>query len=673
MVYEWETHKDTLKRLYVDEKRSVEDIISYMLTNHSFAPSKRAYQAQFRRWEFPSKHQPALKNDQLVARIKELWERNFSQTEMLHVLNEEEGYNIKSRELNRVRSKHRWLLRVPSGKTKDGADISPQAGDSNGEDDEDDDELQMTMQGPSYGLPVVPDLASQLKEERKRKMQAESAERWATKKRRRRTRQYAGMPADPPGPPRFPSETTLGESQAILELDKTAYNAIRDKFQSLCEGAGIVKKTIAGPEAWETAKQNLIGEFPQLQNALWVNKENEDRKKLALDVICSDVTKRMRSGGDKELLLADAKNILGLNPEESRKVRSAFYGILQADGFTSKVAMGPQRWTELKQRWIDESDMLRKILSRLDDAQSHDMKTRAVEALARDVMKRLRDDQSRGKASKRTRARSSEGLTGGEDFEGGAPVIDNIGEDASGFGTQMLVPPSAGDVQHGHAQSSRLVPDHHLLGSQMAMQVAMDPHLGPPMLLDPNSQNPFVNPHQQFLPGPSPMAAPSPFDPPQPPAPQVVFSTAPVTNTGAIPIYLRLLSPGTIDPRGDLDALKGKSISVPRNYINLTGIEYLEPAMLVFNAAPDVLRSAGVTLPDDAQTQLNDFGKVNVTGPNLPHGFSFMWARFDEFSLVGMAYAFEQRTLVRNTVVAYIKPTTEIADVSKQRKLKTKL
>lgn len=38
MVYDWETHKDTLKRLYVDEKRSVEDIISYMQTNHSFAP-----------------------------------------------------------------------------------------------------------------------------------------------------------------------------------------------------------------------------------------------------------------------------------------------------------------------------------------------------------------------------------------------------------------------------------------------------------------------------------------------------------------------------------------------------------------------------------------------------------------------------------------------------------
>lgn len=467
---------------------------------------------------------------------------------MLHILNEEDGYHIKSRELNRVRSKHRWLLRVPTEKTKDGANLSPHAGASNGEDEEDDDDLQMDMQAPSYGLPSVPNLALRLKEERDQKMQAESAERWAAKKRRRRTRQYAGMPADPPGPPRFPSETTLGESQAILGLDKKAYTAVRDKFQSLCESSGITKKTVAGPEAWESAKQSLIGESQQLQSVFWVNKENLDKKKLALDVICSDVTKRMRSGGDKEMLLADAKNILGLNPEESRTVRSAFYKILQADGFTSKVAMGPQRWKELKQRWIDESDMLRRILSRLDDAQSHEMKTRAVEALARDVMKRLRDDQSRGKGPKQARARSSEGPATGEEYQEDATVLDNMGEDVSAFGNQMLVPPSAGDSQHVHAHSSRLIPEQHLLGPQMGLQVPMDAHLGPAMLLDPNAQNPFVNPHQQFLGGPPPMEAPSPFDAPQPAPPPDVFQTVPITNAAPRPAYLQLLSPGNIDP-----------------------------------------------------------------------------------------------------------------------------
>ena len=34
---------------------------------------------------------------------------------MLRVLNEEDGFDIKERELMRVRAKNRWLLRVPNG------------------------------------------------------------------------------------------------------------------------------------------------------------------------------------------------------------------------------------------------------------------------------------------------------------------------------------------------------------------------------------------------------------------------------------------------------------------------------------------------------------------------------------------------------------------------------
>jgi hypothetical protein len=34
---------------------------------------------------------------------------------MLRILNEEDGFDIKERELMRVRAKNRWLLRVPNG------------------------------------------------------------------------------------------------------------------------------------------------------------------------------------------------------------------------------------------------------------------------------------------------------------------------------------------------------------------------------------------------------------------------------------------------------------------------------------------------------------------------------------------------------------------------------
>lgn len=578
MVYDWESHKDVLKSLYVFEKKPIEDIITHMRIHHSFTPSKRAYQAQFRRWDFPSKHQPALKNDQLVARVKELWERNLSQAEMLRILNQEDGFNIKSRELNRVRSKHRWLLRVPADRRDDDeaqhSPGGPMGGDddhnnnnssSNGngddhdhvDDDDDDAELMAGEQSP-LATPDAPDLASShLMEERRRQLESESAERWVTKKRRRRTRQYAGMPPDPPGPPRFPSETTLGESQAILGLDRATYNAIRDKFQSICEAAGVVKKTVAGPQAWEAAKQGLVAEFYQLQDAMWADKDdgsndnndnnnnnnnNMDRKRLALDVICSDVTKRMRSGGDKELLLADAKNILSLNPQESREVRAAFYRILQADGFTSKLAMGPGRWKELKQRWIDESQMLQRILSRLHDKHDHDMKIKAVEALARDVMKRLRDDQTRRKGVKQRRRAAPDDAAHGGGFDDGHTSIDVMGQDASGFASGMLVPAVADAGQHaGHSHPPRILPDHHLIDPQMGLHVAMDSsQLGPSLLLGSNTQSPFVDPNQQYLAGPTPLAAASPFDPSQPAAPAAVFQAVPATNTGTIPIYLRL-------------------------------------------------------------------------------------------------------------------------------------
>jgi hypothetical protein len=65
--------------------------------------------------EFPSKQNPAHKNVELVERVKQLWEHNTSQREMLRILNEEDGFDIKERELMRVRAKNRWLLRVPNG------------------------------------------------------------------------------------------------------------------------------------------------------------------------------------------------------------------------------------------------------------------------------------------------------------------------------------------------------------------------------------------------------------------------------------------------------------------------------------------------------------------------------------------------------------------------------
>lgn len=68
-------------------------------------------------------------------------------------------------------------------------------------------------------------------------------------------------------------------------------------------------------------------------------------------------------------------------------------------------------------------------------------------------------------------------------------------------------------------------------------------------------------------------------------------------------------------------------------------------------------------MPDNSPVILNGFGNLNKTAPNQPVGLAFAGAAFSEISLIEMAYAFEQRTMVRNQVKPWIQPKTELVDV----------
>jgi hypothetical protein len=374
-----------------------------MREEYNFVPSKRAFQQQFRRWGFPSKQNPAHRNADLVARVKELWENNYTQPQMLQTLTEE-GYEIKERELMRLRAKNRWLLRIPNG-TKSKApemetmeDLMQQIEDAAAEHVNDPTSPSMTngveAKPTKEGLDEILNKRQELQAKRK----AESDEKWASKKRRRRTKSYAGIEADPPGPPRFPSETTLDESKVILELDNKQYRAMRDQFQAMCEADGIIKKTLAGNEKWAAVKERLIQENESLQAVFWHDKSNEEQKRLALDVVCTDVTKRIRSVG-RRMTIAEAKNVLGINPEQSRNIRNSFYITLKDDKFTSKLETGLEHWNELKQQWVASSDILQEVFAQGEADPQYQEKQKALEALCRDVMKRLRDDQAKGKSA----------------------------------------------------------------------------------------------------------------------------------------------------------------------------------------------------------------------------------------------------------------------------------
>lgn len=347
-----------------------------------------------------------------MTRVKQLWETNTSQRDMLRVLNEE-GFQIKERELMRVRAKNRWLLRVPNGvKAQQAVLSSAQLPEDDGllalqqevyksPDSYNEPETFQTEPAisPNQSPGLSPEVVAKRKE-RLDRLKAESAERWAARKRRRRTRGWAGLPADPPGPPRFPSETTIDESKRYLDLDNVGYRQIRDRFQNICEKAGFIKKTIAGPEKWQEAKNTLIQESEHLQRVFWEDPNQLEAKSLALDVVCTDVTKRMRTL-ERRMTIAEAKNALGVNPEESRQIRNAFYNTLKNDHFTSKLEAGDEHWKELKEQWIGESELLQRILAPGPVDPENDTKLRAMEVLCRDVMKRLRDDQTKRDPSRR--------------------------------------------------------------------------------------------------------------------------------------------------------------------------------------------------------------------------------------------------------------------------------
>jgi hypothetical protein len=350
-------------------------------------------------------------NEELVARVRELWERNLTQKEMLRVL-AEEGYDINDRNLARLRTKHGLLLRVPvlplRGQSADRGDsIDAEDHQDDGEHGDHSEGGQEDIDGTSdgHGMSGFSPADAQVqnetfeafrqayREERKRRLEAEYYERWAAKKRRRHTKPYAGLPADPPGPPRFPSETTLAEAKEILQLDAAAYRTVRDKFYAICENAGVVKKTLAGPEKWEALKDQLVRESMHLRAAMW-DPTDMEQKKLAIDIIACDVTKRIRTA-NSAISLPEAKTILGLNPEQARELREAFCDILAKEKFTAKLEEGLEYFEALKQKWIAESELLSRVVASEHTDPDYRRKMKAINVICRNASNRYRDEKIR--------------------------------------------------------------------------------------------------------------------------------------------------------------------------------------------------------------------------------------------------------------------------------------
>ncbi|KAF2494656.1 amidase [Lophium mytilinum] len=112
---------------------------------------------------------------------------------------------------------------------------------------------------------------------------------------------------------------------------------------------------------------------------------------------------------------------------------------------------------------------------------------------------------------------------------------------------------------------------------------------------------------------------------------------------------------------GLLGALKNYSLDV------IVIPTFFSSSISAIIGAPVVTVPLG-SYPPNTTVVTNKRGDLNATAPNIPFGISFAGAKWSEADLIGYAYAFEQRTKVRDTIQPYIKPTTELSDVVAKRK-----
>ncbi|KAM7218658.1 amidase [Rhypophila decipiens] len=85
----------------------------------------------------------------------------------------------------------------------------------------------------------------------------------------------------------------------------------------------------------------------------------------------------------------------------------------------------------------------------------------------------------------------------------------------------------------------------------------------------------------------------------------------------------------------------------------------MAPGFAAIVGAPVVTVPLGA-YPDDTPIQKDRRGDLVAKGPGVPFGISFLGRKFDEAKLIGLAYAFEQKTQVRGKVKPYLAPWTQV-------------
>ncbi|KOS19145.1 hypothetical protein ESCO_000524 [Escovopsis weberi] len=560
MVYNWDQYEDICLELYINQNSTLGEIREYFKQTFGFSPSARAFQHHFHEWGFPAKREAAHRNLELVKRVEQLWEKNISHKEMLHILTDE-GFTIHYKELKNLRRKNGWRLWTPRQDTPSTAlaqvrsehatsggqafetivSISPESQDhgrvsgtpnvqsfTDGDGQDYDRGVMSPLRShgeqpthlsstapPGRGHYGAEDLAfsndfgtadghglmgMDSQSESPTCSGNETGERGAVRlpsppdaapgqktasrrKRERYKRDASGAMS------RFPSEMTLDEARTALGLDPKAYARVRLRFQQVCEKEKVVKKTLAGPQKWDDLMARLVRTTPELSCSIpppqprprprpeephHPHKRNKtipprdaDRRLQALDVICTDVTKRIRTA-ERRISMAGARTALGLNPREARGVRAAFEQVLAGAGIAAETcAVGSLDWDGLYRRWADRSDKVRALLGCAGEDREETLGLLLF--VARDVIKRIKDHARR----------SAKTLQGSSAEQTATPTGSASNRNRGGTMEQATAPGDPADLEAGEqganaAQITR--PSQHAAFEQTAVNHACSTH-----------------------------------------------------------------------------------------------------------------------------------------------------------------------------------------------------
>ena len=397
--YDWSDKRDICHKLYVEQKLPCPKIVEYFADHfklpESELPAARDFQRQFRKWSFPERIRKLNPDEEftLKERMRELFKENLRADGILEKLNEE-GWELDEYRFNVFRRRFGFTYRTATGdafnsntagKKRKGTAGDAVADENEGDERVDESDPTMTMQPTQPPLP--PEEAAR-RAQRRIELQIESDQLMQAKKRRRRIRGIGHLPADAPGmEPRYASETSLDECKAYLHLTNEVYTQLRTQYEAICTEMGVIKKSLCAEGQWQESKSRLIRENIHLASVLHPLQPDIDKRTNALDCICADVTKRMRDM-QKRLTVADASNVLGLNPLQSKQIRRVLYEILEADQFTTVFECGKERYEELQQQWYAKVPVLQQAVQECDP-----LKLKAITVLTKDGRKRYCDDQ----------------------------------------------------------------------------------------------------------------------------------------------------------------------------------------------------------------------------------------------------------------------------------------